>query len=123
MRYKKILIVDDDPVSLKMLRNIFESDEYHILQASGGYEAINIAKNDHPHLIILDIVMPDMNGDEVAEILKNDPLTQNIPIIFLSAMIKKEEEQYSSTQDGVILMAKPFDRDALLNKVREHIYI
>jgi CheY-like chemotaxis protein len=121
MRYKKILIVDDDSVNLKMLRNIFDNDEFHVIQASGGFEAVDIAKNDHPDLIILDIVMPDIDGGEVASILKNDPSTQKIPIIFLSSLIKKEEEKYSSTQEGVFLMAKPFDRNALLNKVREHI--
>ena len=121
MRYKKILIVDDDSVNLKMLRNIFDHDEFHVIQASGGFEAVDVAKNDHPDLIILDIVMPDIDGGEVASILKNDPSTQKIPIIFLSSLIKKEEEKYSSTQEGVFLMAKPFDRNALLNKVREHI--
>ena len=121
MKYKKILIVDDDQVNLKMLRKIFNSNEYHVLQASGGYEAVYIAKNNHPNLIILDIVMPDLDGGEVAAILKKDPSTQNIPIIFLSSLIKKEEEQCSSTQDGVFLMSKPFDRDVLLNKVKEYI--
>ena len=119
MRYKKILIVDDDSVNLKMLKKVFNSNEFHVLLASGGFEAVNIAKNDHPDLIILDILMPDMDGSEVAWILKNDPLTQNIPIIFLSSLIKKEEEQYSSTREGVYLMAKPFNRKALLNKTRE----
>ncbi len=121
MRYKKILIVDDESVNLEMLKNIFNNKEYHVLQASGGYEAINIAKNDIPDLIILDIVMPDIDGGEVANILKNDPSTQNIPIIFLSSLIKKEEEQYSRTHDGVYLMAKPFDREVLLSKVKEYI--
>ncbi len=121
MKNKRILIVDDNSVSLKMLKNIFNSNEYHVFQASGGFEAVYIAKNDHPDLIVLDIVMPDIDGGEVASILKNDPLTQNIPIIMLSSTIKKEEEQYSSTQEGVYLMAKPFDRDALLNKVKEQI--
>jgi CheY-like chemotaxis protein len=121
VRYKKILIVDDDAVNLKMLRNIFNSNEYHVLQASGGYEAVNIAKNDHPDLIILDIMMPDIDGGDVATMLKKDPSTQNIPIIFLSSMIKKEEEKYSSTQKGVYLMAKPFDRETLLGLVRKHI--
>ncbi len=121
MKNKKILLVDDDSVSLKMLRNIFNGNEYHVLQASGGFEAIKIAQNDHPDLIILDKMMPDIDGDKVVSILKNDSSTQNIPIIFLSSMIKKEEEQYSSTQDGVYLMAKPFVRDVLLNKVKEQI--
>jgi CheY-like chemotaxis protein len=121
VKYKKILIVDDDAVNLKMLRNILNSNEFHVLQASGGFEAVNIAKNDYPDLIILDIMMPDIDGGEVAAILKNDPSTNNIPIIFLSSLIKKEEEQYSSSQDGIYLMAKPFDREVLLNKVKEYI--
>jgi CheY-like chemotaxis protein len=121
MRYKKILIVDDDPVNLSMLRKIFNSNEFHVLQASGGFEAVRIAQDNHPDLIILDIMMPDIDGGEVANILKNIPSTQNIPIIFLSSLIKKEEEQCSSSRDGVYLMAKPFDRDVLLEKVREYI--
>lgn len=120
MMYKKILIVDDDAVSLKMLRKIFDNNEFHVLQASGGFEAVRVAKNDHPDLIILDIVMPDLDGGEVATILKNDPSTRNIPIIFLSSLIRKQEEQYSSSREGIYLMAKPFDRDKLLNKVREY---
>lgn len=121
MRPKKILIVDDDSINIEMLKNIFDNEEFHVLQASGGFEAVRIAKIDHPDLIILDIVMPDIDGGEVANILKNDPATQNIPIIFLSSLIRKEEEQSGSSQSGVYLMAKPFDRNTLLNKVKAHI--
>lgn len=121
MIYKKILIVDDDQVDLKILRDAFNSNEYHILQASGGYEAINVAKNDHPNLIILDIMMPDMDGGRVASLLKSDPSTKDIPIIFLSSSIRKEEERFSSALDGIYLMAKPFDRESLLKKVSEYL--
>ena len=121
MRHKKILIVDDDSVNLKMLKKVFNGNEYRVLLASGGYEAVNIAKNDRPDLIILDILMPDMDGSEVASILKNDPSTQNIPIIFLSSLIKKEEENCSSIRGGIFLMAKPFNRNVLLSKARELI--
>jgi CheY-like chemotaxis protein len=120
MRVKKILIVDDDPVNLQMLRRIFNDNEYSVIQAAGGFEAVEVAKNDHPDLIILDIVMPDMDGGEVANILKKNPSTQKIPIIFLSSLIKKDEEKYSSTREGVYLMAKPFDRNDLLEKVKEY---
>ena len=120
MKTKKILIVDDDPVNLQMLRKIFDNHEYSVIQAAGGFEAVEVAKNDHPDLIILDIVMPDMDGGQVANILKNDPSTQKIPIIFLSSLIKKEEEKYSSMREGVYLMAKPFDRYELLKKVKEY---
>jgi CheY-like chemotaxis protein len=120
VKTKKILIVDDDPVNLQMLRRIFNDNEYSVIQAAGGVEAVEVAKNDHPDLIILDIVMPGIDGGEVANILKKDPSTQKIPIIFLSSLIKKAEEKYSSTREGVYLMAKPFDRHDLLEKVKEY---
>ena len=121
MIYKKILIVDDDSINLKMLRKIFDHIEFHVIQASGGREALKIVENDHPDLIILDIVMPDLDGGDVANIIKENPSTQNIPIIFLSSLIKKEEEKYSSNKNGIYLMAKPFDREALLRIVRENL--
>lgn len=122
MKTKKILIVDDDAVNLRMLRKIFDNHEFSVIQASGGFEAVEVAKLDRPDLIILDIAMPDMDGGEVANILKKAPTTQKIPIIFLSSLIKKEEEKCSSTREGIYLMAKPFDRNYLLRKVKEYIY-
>ncbi len=119
MKQKKILIVDDDFVNLQMLRKIFDNNEYSIIQATGGFEAIEVAKKDLPDLIILDIVMPDMDGGEVANVLKKDPSTKKIPIIFLSSLIKKEEEKCSSSREGVYLMGKPFDRVELLRRVKE----
>ena len=122
MKQKKILIVDDDPVNLQMLRKIFDNNEYSVIQAAGGFEAIEVAKNDLPDLIILDIVMPDIDGGEVANILKKDPSTKSIPIIFLSSLIKKQEERYSSTREGIYLMGKPFDRLELLRRVKEYTF-
>lgn len=123
MREKKILIVDDDSVNLKILTNILDNNDYSIIQASGGLEAVKMAKNFHPDLIILDIVMPDIDGGEVANILKNDPSTKNIPIIFLSSLIKKEEEKYSSKRDGIYLMSKPYNRDELIRITRQQLFI
>ena len=123
MKEKKILIVDDDSISLKILRNILDNNKYSIIQASGGLEAVKMAKNFHPDLIILDIVMPDIDGGEVADILKNNHSTKNIPIIFLSSLIKKEEEKYSSRRDGIYLMSKPYNRDKLIRIAREQLYI
>jgi len=122
MKEKKILIVDDDSVNLKILTNILDNNEYSIMQASGGLEAVKMAKNNHPDLIILDITMPDMDGGEVANILKNNPSTKNIPIIFLSSLIKKEEEKYSSKKDGIYLMSKPYNKDELIRIAREQLY-
>jgi CheY-like chemotaxis protein len=123
MKEKKILLVDDDAVNLKILMNILDNNEYSIIQASGGLEAVEMAKNFHPDLIILDIVMPDIDGGEVANILKNNPSTKNIPIIFLSSLIKEEEEKYSSRRDGIYLMSKPCNRDQLIRIARQQLFI
>lgn len=123
MKEKKILLVDDDAVNLKILANILDNNGYSIMQASGGLEAVKMAKNFHPDLIILDIVMPDIDGGEVANILKNNPSTKNIPIIFLSSLIKREEERYSSKKDGIFLMSKPYDRDELIRITRQQLSI
>lgn len=122
MKGKKILIVDDDSVNLKILMKIFDGNEYSIIQASGGSEAVKLAKNTHPDLIILDIMMPDMDGGEVASTLKNAPSTKNIPIIFLSSLIRKEEEKYSSKKDGIYLMSKPYNKDELMRIAREQLF-
>jgi CheY-like chemotaxis protein len=122
MEAKKILIVEDDPVNLQMLRKIFNDNEYSVIQACGGYEAIEVAKYDHPDVIVLDIAMPGIDGGEVANLLKKDSSTKKIPIIFLSSLIKKGEEKSSSTREGVYLMGKPFDRNELLMKVKEFTF-
>ena len=113
--------MDDDPISLKMLKKAFDSNEYFVLSASSGTEALRIVNNDHPDLIILDIVMPDIDGGDVANILRNNPVTRKIPIIFLSSLISKAEEKSSSRRNGIYLMAKPFDRDKLMKIVRQQI--
>jgi CheY-like chemotaxis protein len=110
MEKKEILIVDDDRVILRTLEKIFL-----------GREAVEIAKDRSPDLIILDIMMPDMDGGDVANILKNDPETRDIPIIFLSSLVTKREEQSSSRKHGLYFLAKPINRNELLKRIREYI--
>jgi two-component system sensor histidine kinase/response regulator len=118
---KKILIVDDNIVNLEILRNMLGSEGYMVIHASGGREAVQMAKKDLPDLIILDIIMPDIDGGEVASILKRHPRTKNIPIIFLSSLISKKEEKFSSSKKGISLVAKPCRRDELLKQVEVYL--
>lgn len=122
MEIKKILIVDDNKVILRTLENILLRAGYSVIPLSLGREAIKIAKERSPDLIILDIMMPDMDGGDVAFILKNDPQTENIPIIFLSSLVTKREEQSSSKKHGIYFIAKPFERDDLLRQIRIYLY-
>lgn len=113
-----ILVVDDDKVTLRTLEKILRGEGYSVIPLSLGKEAIKIAKDRSPGLIILDIMMPDMDGGDVASILKNDPETKKIPIMFLSSLVTKREEQSSSKEHGIYFMSKPFERDKLLRKIK-----
>jgi len=122
MEIKEILIVDDDRVILRTLEKILLRAGYSVIPLSLGREAVKIAKERSPDLIILDIMMPDMDGGDVAFILKNDPETKNITIIFLSSLVTKREEQSSSKKYGLYFIAKPFERNELLRQIRKYLY-
>lgn len=121
MEKKKILIVDDDKVILRTLENILLKEGYYVIPLSLGKEAIKVAKERLPDLIILDIMMPDMDGGDVAYELKNNPLTKNIPIIYQSSLVTKREEDSNSKKDGIYFTSKPIDRKRLLWLISECI--
>ena len=114
------MIVDDDFTTLKMLERVLIRAGYSVIPLSLGKEAIRVAKERSPDLVILDIMMPDMDGGEVANILKSEPETKDIPIIFLSSLIKKNEEKSSSRRDGICLISKPFEREELIRQIENY---
>ena len=115
-RRKKILIVDDDPVSLWMLEKILLLEGYWVVKAYNGKEALSFANTYNPDLIILDIVMPVMDGTETAEKLEKNPRTKNIPVLFLTSLISKNDELGKSAKDRRFL-AKPIDKEKLLEEI------
>jgi CheY-like chemotaxis protein len=121
MEEKKILIVDDDEVFLKMLEKTLISSGYSVSMATNGKDAINAAKHWRPHLIILDIMMPEMDGGETALVLEKEPATQNIPIIFMTSLLKKEDENKLSYSQRRSYMAKPYNKDELLAEIAKKI--
>jgi len=121
MDEKKILIVDDDEVFLKMLENTLISSGYSVSMATNGKDAIDAAKNWRPHLIILDIMMPEMDGGEAALVLERDPATQNIPIIFMTSLLKKEDENKLTYSHKRSYMAKPYNKDELLAEIAKKL--
>ena len=120
MDNKKILVVDDDKSLLLLLEKRLTGEGYSVITAENGYDAIALAKSDSPDLIILDLVMPGMEGSEVSAKLKEDPKTMNIPIIFLTALISKEqEERKKHVIANNIFVAKPFDAEDLLGQIKK----
>jgi CheY-like chemotaxis protein len=95
---KRILIVDDEEDLLFLWEKIITGAGYDALKASRGEDAIKIAQSQHPDLIILDIVMPGMDGVSITDILQDSKSTRDIPIIYLSNLVHKDE-----SKDGYVL--------------------
>lgn len=110
MNRKNILIVDDEQDVLLVLEKGLTAEGYSVITASSGNDAIILAKSRHPDLIILDVLMPDMEGPEVKRKLKEDPETKDIPLIFLTGMFpKREDDQEGRIVAGYVLFEKPYD--------------
>jgi CheY-like chemotaxis protein len=120
MGNKEILIAEDDIVTQNMLRTTLSNAGYRVFAASNGKEAVDLARKKLPSLIILDIMMPEIDGGEVAEILRGDTKTKDIPIIFLSSLITESEEKVRTKKDVTSFISKPYIRDKLLNEVKKH---
>lgn len=117
---KKILIVDDEPNNLQVLRQILK-DHYQLLFASNGEKALQAVASHQPHLILLDIMMPGMNGYETCEQLKRDSTTQHIPVIFVTAMSEMEDEAKGFDVGAVDYIQKPVSGPVVLRRVQTHL--
>jgi DNA-binding response OmpR family regulator len=115
---KKILVVDDEKDVLLTLEKRLTAEGYSVITTTKSTNAIALAKSQHPDIIILDIVMPGMDGGEVAAKLREHPLTSSIPVIFLTALLSKTEEYQENRMIGSnITFAKPFDTEELLARI------
>jgi DNA-binding response OmpR family regulator len=116
-----ILIIDDDIIYQNMLRSTLSSAGYSVATASTGDEGIQKASEYLPRLIILDIMMPGKDGGEVASLLKDNPETAGIPVIFVSSLITDKEKRIGGKCDILSFLSKPFNRDELLNEVKKYL--
>jgi two-component system, OmpR family, phosphate regulon response regulator PhoB len=117
---KKILIVDDEPGIRKLVESTLKSKDYQILQAEDGKKAVDIAREENPDLILMDITMPgDLDGLEATRILKNDPKTSDSTIIMLSARIQEEDLAKGLQAGADDYFTKPFSPLALVKMVEK----
>jgi len=112
-----VLVVDDDPVIQRLLQVNFEMEDYIVLTAGDGVEGLEMARAEHPDIVLLDIMMPKMNGLEVCAALKGDDATKAIPIILLSAKAQAADLQAGQDTGADDYVTKPFDPLELLDKV------
>lgn len=118
-----ILIVDDTPANLRLLSHVLSKKGYNHVEASTGKEAVQLAKEHEPDLILLDIMMPDMNGYEVIKEIKSDEFIQDIPIIFLSSLADTDDKIQGFKSGGVDYITKPFQKEETLARINTHLKI
>jgi len=116
MKYK-VLAVDDEADVLKLVEMALQVEGYKVIQATSGKEALELAKKEKPHVILLDIMMPEMDGMEVFKRLKNKVETAQIPVIMVTGVSEKENIKKLLDEGVQYYIIKPFDFTDLSSKI------
>jgi len=118
----RLLIIDDAPSDVKVLSNVL-CDEYKVCVAINGAEGLSLAKKQHPDLILLDIIMPGLDGFAVLKLLKDDPRTADIPVIFLTVMDAVDDKIKGFSNGAVDYIIKPFEVMEVKARVGTHLHL
>lgn len=118
-----ILLVDDEPVSLRLLTMGLAAHNYHVRTAANGLLALDAAREQRPDIVLLDIMMPEMDGYETCQAFKRDEAFKDIPIIFISASYDIQQKVKALKAGGVDYITKPFVMDEVLARVSAHLRI
>lgn len=118
---QKVLIVDDTVIFIRILSEIL-SEQYDIITAVNGKEALSAAKSSAPpDIILLDIVLPDMDGYEICRKLKSDMGTKDIPVVFITGMNSEKDEEYGLSVGAIDYITKPFSRPIVKARIKNHL--
>jgi len=120
---KKILIIDDDATTRHLLKKrLSKSEEYNVLTAENGDVGLQLARQDHPDVILLDVMMPAKSGGEVARLLKEDEITKHIPIVFMTVLLDAGgHKRFEINDQEFRAVAKPVYLPELLAQIRKAI--
>ena len=123
MERKKILLVDDEIQLADMVKMRLEANNYDVITASGGIEGLEKAEKDDPDLILLDILMPGMDGYQTLEKLKENSETKSIPVIMLTAKGQADDLTRSVSLGAIDYVVKPFSPVKLLEKIKRALQL
>lgn len=115
---RTILVVDDEPGIVKIARDYLERAGFHVISAGDGPSALRLARQEHPSLIVLDLMLPGMDGLDVTRALRQDPLTTGVPIIMLTARVEETDRLIGLELGADDYITKPFSPRELVARVR-----
>lgn len=118
MPIKTVLVVDDSPTERYFLTDLLRKNGFEVLSAENGEEGVAKAKAEKPDLILMDVVMPGLNGFQATRTLSRDPATQGIPVIMCTTKNQETDRVWGLRQGAVDYLVKPVDADQLLVKIR-----
>lgn len=122
MEKKRILVIDDEKDLLVILEKGLSAEGYSVITADNGHDGIASAKTKHPDLMILDRVLGDIQGEEVATRLREDPITKNIPVIFLSALLSApNNSERCALLGNSATLTKPYNFEDLLEVIEKYL--
>lgn len=118
-RVFKILIIDDDKTLQMMLKTVLLSNGFDVISSFSGEEGLDLAVSDKPDLIVLDVIMPGLKGREVCRRLKAEPLTQGIPVLFLTSKDSDDDVAAELQVGAVGHVTKPVNSMSLVRKIKQ----
>ena len=118
---KRILVIDDDPIQIKLLESRLPENGYAVLTATKAAVGLQMAIKKHPDLILLDVMMPIINGYNLCQLLKNEEKYKNIPVIMLTSRDQEKDKKIGQDVGAYAYLTKPVDMPVLLEKIKELI--
>jgi DNA-binding response OmpR family regulator len=115
---RKVLVIDDEPGIIEIVETNLEGDGFEVISASNGKEGLEKIKQEAPELVVLDVMMPEMDGWEVLRNLERDPETAGLPVIMLTAKAADEDYIYGLEEGAVEYITKPFLPQELVNRIK-----
>jgi CheY-like chemotaxis protein len=113
-----VLIIDDEPNARKVIKLLLEREGYRVLTAANGEEGLVLSKVERPRVILLDLMMPKMNGHETLKRLREDPDTEDVPVIVVSAKVGENDIATSFKLGALFHVEKPYETQDLLTKIQ-----
>ena len=121
MASERILVADDSPTIVDVVKAILEEEQYEVITASDGQEALDKAHREAPDLVLLDVEMPRLNGYAVCKLLKEDPATSHIPVIMLTSKSRESDRMWGFGMGADEYLTKPVEPERLVEAVKEKL--